>query len=121
LQIPTVTVDDLRQFHRKHFPDAPLPTLFCYGVEATEEFYQEDDGLGYYEDGTKRTLTDEDIALLRHSEIHAIIRARRQKRDASETPEPESSPKRARQPPPQSSTGDEQNGEMESSVHHEPV
>lgn len=33
-----------------------------------EEYYEEGD-LGYYEDGTKRTLTDEQIAIFRHSEV----------------------------------------------------
>lgn len=43
-----------------------------------EEFYEEeDDGLGYYADGTKRTLTDEQIAMFRHSEIETILRQRR--------------------------------------------
>ena len=35
-----------------------------------------DDGLGYYSDGVKRTLTDEQVAMFRHSEIYAIQRAR---------------------------------------------
>ena len=37
--------------------------------------------LGYYEDGTKRTLTDEQIAMFRHSEIQAILRTQRQRLD----------------------------------------
>ncbi|KAK3394386.1 hypothetical protein B0H63DRAFT_517519 [Podospora didyma] len=37
---------------------------------------EEDDGLGYYEDGVKRTLTDEQIAIFRHSELEALRRAR---------------------------------------------
>jgi hypothetical protein len=35
----------------------------------------DDDGLGYYPDGAKRTLTDEQIAMFRHSELHALERA----------------------------------------------
>jgi hypothetical protein len=34
----------------------------------------EDDGLGYYPDGVERTLTDEQIAMFRHTEIQAIAR-----------------------------------------------
>ena len=34
----------------------------------------EDDGLGYYEDGVKRTLTDEQIEMFRHSEIEQLTR-----------------------------------------------
>lgn len=36
-----------------------------------------DDGLGYYSDGVKRTLTDEQVAIFRHSEIQSILRERR--------------------------------------------
>ncbi|KAF1360510.1 hypothetical protein EJ07DRAFT_165154 [Lizonia empirigonia] len=84
LQIPTVTVDDLRDFHAKHFPHASAPEFVLHGVEdePTEEYYEEEEGgLGYYEDGTPRTLTDEQIAMFKHSEIQAIIRKRRQQRD----------------------------------------
>jgi hypothetical protein len=50
-----------------------------------EEEYREDaeeDDLGYYEDGTKRTLTDEQIAIFRHSEIQALLRDRRRAAEA---------------------------------------
>ncbi|EXV02042.1 DUF3807 domain protein [Metarhizium robertsii] len=33
-----------------------------------------DDGLGYYEDGVKRTLTDEQIEIFRHSELRDLER-----------------------------------------------
>jgi hypothetical protein len=42
--------------------------------------------LGYYADGTKRTLTDEQIAMFRHSEIHAMLRKRRLQKENGETP-----------------------------------
>jgi hypothetical protein len=42
---------------------------YCYYEE------EEDDGLGYYPDGVKRTLTDEQIAIFRHSELEALRRA----------------------------------------------
>lgn len=32
--------------------------------------------MGYYPDGVKRTLTDEQIRIFRHSEIHALLRER---------------------------------------------
>ena len=41
----------------------------------------DEDTLSYYEDGTKRTLTDEQIAMFRHSEIQTILRMQRQRRD----------------------------------------
>lgn len=40
-----------------------------------EQCDEDDDGLGYYEDGTKRTLTDEQIAMFKHSELEAVRRA----------------------------------------------
>lgn len=87
--IPAVTIDDLRVFHAKHFPHAALPGQFMCSTETTqghvsdavEEYYEEDDGLGYYPDGTKRTLTDEQIAIFRHSEIQEILRKRRLQRE----------------------------------------
>ena len=41
----------------------------------------DEDLLGYYSNGTKRTLTDEQIAMFRHSEIQTILRMQRQRRD----------------------------------------
>lgn len=32
-----------------------------------------DDGLGYYDDGVKRTLTDEQVKMFRHSEIQELL------------------------------------------------
>lgn len=43
-----------------------------------------EDGLGYYPSGAKRTLTDQQIAMFRHSEIYGIIRARQVKRENEE-------------------------------------
>jgi len=42
----------------------------------TEAYDEEGDALGYYHDGVKRTLTDEQIAIFRHSELEALRRAR---------------------------------------------
>jgi hypothetical protein len=105
LQIPTVTTvrvsrpaygilltvaqDDLRAFHVQHFPHAPAPEHILHGIqleaeasqEYYEEYYEEDDRLGYYPDGTKRTLTDEQIAMFRHSEIHVILRKRQLRKE----------------------------------------
>ncbi|KAH7399516.1 hypothetical protein BKA66DRAFT_437062 [Pyrenochaeta sp. MPI-SDFR-AT-0127] len=92
LQMPNVTIDDLRDFHVKHFPHTPVPENFLHGVEteAAEEYYEEeDDGLGYYPDGKKRTLTDEQIAMFRHSEIQSILRKRRLRLEDGEISEDE--------------------------------
>lgn len=62
-----------------HFlrPDHPPADATTYNEADEEEYYEEeDDGLGYYPDGVKRTLTDEQIAIFRHSEIEALRRAR---------------------------------------------
>lgn len=37
---------------------------------------EEEDDLGYYPDGVKRTLTDEQIAMFRNSEIYSLLRKR---------------------------------------------
>ena len=53
---------------------------------------QSGDDLGYYPDGAKRTLTDEQIAMFRHSEIYAILRARQvlqENREADEDEQPD--------------------------------
>lgn len=39
-----------------------------------------DNELGYYDDGTRRTLTDEQVAMFRHSEIEELLRERRLQR-----------------------------------------
>jgi hypothetical protein len=79
---------DLRAFHAKHLPTAALPEQFFLGAdtEPEDQYYTyQDDGLGYYEDGIKRTLTDEQIALFRHTEIQTILRERRHQREAEES------------------------------------
>ncbi|KKK19956.1 hypothetical protein AOCH_003142 [Aspergillus ochraceoroseus] len=71
--------EDLQAFQAKHFPGSGS----LQPVQRTREpdhdtitpgFDDEDDGLGYYPDGVKRTLTDEQIGIFRHSEIHALLR-----------------------------------------------
>ena len=52
-----------------------------WGEEWEETGYEEDDGLGYYPDGVKRTLTDEEIEIFRHSELHALERQKEKKED----------------------------------------
>lgn len=47
--------------------------------ETTED---NDDDLGYYSDGVKRTLTDEQIRIFRHSEIHALRREKELREEA---------------------------------------
>lgn len=42
---------------------------------------KEGDDLGYYDDGVKRTLTDEQIEMFRHSELEQVARAERLARE----------------------------------------
>jgi hypothetical protein len=45
-----------------------------YGGAATQYSAEvEEDGLGYYPDGVKRTLTDEQIAMFRFSELQKLL------------------------------------------------
>ncbi|KAK2005818.1 hypothetical protein LZ32DRAFT_623438 [Colletotrichum eremochloae] len=86
---PNVSNDDLMAFYEIHFSDAALksfasdffnpnqqPSAVDAGASFEEEgdIIEEDDGLGYYSDGVKRTLTDEQIAMFRHSELEALRR-----------------------------------------------
>ncbi|KAK7743552.1 hypothetical protein SLS53_004086 [Cytospora paraplurivora] len=91
LQVPEITEADLFSFHQAHFGQAALsifvtdflkPSKAQQQIESPPQgdditYYEEgydddDDGLGYYPDGVKRTLTDEQIAMFRHSEIQAL-------------------------------------------------
>lgn len=76
-------------FHASHFGDTSsehFAQQFLGPVEEdTYEEEVEDDGLGYYPDGVKRTLTDEQIAIFRHSEIQTILRKRRHADESNET------------------------------------
>ena len=85
---------DLADFHKSVFgyepPAESLPTCNT-DPEASSELYADpDDNLGYYPDGVKRTLTDEQIAIFRHSEVYKLIRqrelARERQSDESRAP-----------------------------------
>ena len=88
----------LLEFHESHFPSLPVPPLFhptlgltsSNALHELESLMQEDDVLGYYEDGVKRTLTDEQIAIFRHTEIQGLLRERRERPDAAAGCEPTS-------------------------------
>ncbi|KAJ5124847.1 uncharacterized protein N7515_008672 [Penicillium bovifimosum] len=76
MQVPTVTLEDLQAFHAEHFPSQQRSTLPAEDTPA--------DDLGYYPDGVKRTLTDEEIRIFRHSEIHALLRQRQREQEERE-------------------------------------
>jgi hypothetical protein len=92
LQIPSITIDDLKAFHRTTFPSLPLPTSYV-GLEGSEVAKQDEDsyGLGHYPDGQVRSLTDEDIAYFRMLEI-----IKYQKRRQKQAQRPQKTSKAAR-------------------------
>lgn len=68
-----------------------MPELKTSTKAEANDALESDDGLGYYPDGVKRTLTDEQIAMFRHSEIYTLLRERQVKqenKDAGFTDEP---------------------------------
>ncbi|KIW07836.1 uncharacterized protein PV09_01754 [Verruconis gallopava] len=86
VSVPSITEDDLRAFHARHFPGTALPQQFFIGYQTEEGANgdevdddedgggeEDSDGLGYYPDGVKRTLTDAQIAIFRHSELQRIL------------------------------------------------
>ncbi|KAH8899363.1 hypothetical protein GQ53DRAFT_816516 [Thozetella sp. PMI_491] len=94
LKVPQISHEELAAFHEAHLSKAaadnfgsqflcPLagaadPTSVL-DAEEDGNYYEEeeeDDGLGYYPDGVKRTLTDEQIAMFRHSELESLRRAK---------------------------------------------
>ena len=60
-----------------------------HGGDDLEEWYEEDD-LGYYEDGVKRTLTDEQIEIFRHSELQELKRKMEKLDEKVDDPNPPS-------------------------------
>ena len=46
------------------------------------DYEEEEDDLGYYPDGVKRTLTDDQVAIFRHSEVQRLLRQRQAAREA---------------------------------------
>ncbi|KAK1767186.1 hypothetical protein QBC33DRAFT_80309 [Phialemonium atrogriseum] len=88
LRVPEISQAELTFFNEAHFSQSAIhhfdtdfmrpyleriPRVTSH--ELHDECYDDDDGLGYYEDGTKRTLTDEQIAMFKHSELEALRRA----------------------------------------------
>ena len=80
MELPAITEQDLKTFHLKHFPAASLPQSFASTQDRDQEL---EDELGYYPDGTKRTLTDDQIAMFRHSEIQQLLKTLRSQQATS--------------------------------------
>ncbi|KAH7027677.1 uncharacterized protein B0I36DRAFT_141849 [Microdochium trichocladiopsis] len=69
--LPSVAAEHSREFH----DSKSLQYVQHLGDDLEWDDEYEDDGLGYYPDGVKRTLTDEQIEIFRHSELEALRRA----------------------------------------------
>ncbi|MCJ1284946.1 hypothetical protein MMC26_004283 [Xylographa opegraphella] len=84
--IPSISPDDLLTFHArtygKIFPGS-IPDLSIGSASGvlSEDDASYEDTLGYYPDGVKRTLTDAQITMFRHSELEAVRRAQRHARE----------------------------------------
>ncbi|KLJ07701.1 hypothetical protein EMPG_16825 [Blastomyces silverae] len=88
-QIPTVTLHDLQEFNARHFlhrnnNGTVHPLIPVTDAEQLDDGGDDDDDLGYYPDGTKRTLTDQQIEIFRHSEIQKLQREKRWKEMADQ-------------------------------------
>ncbi|KAI9727965.1 MAG: hypothetical protein M1828_005370 [Chrysothrix sp. TS-e1954] len=84
IEVPSVTMDDLTAFHSKHFGRGPVRVDGETAQAPGETIAEDSDELGYYDDGVKRHLTNEQIAMFRHSEIQKLLRERELRREAAE-------------------------------------
>ncbi|UNI23452.1 hypothetical protein JDV02_009270 [Purpureocillium takamizusanense] len=93
-----VSSDEFASFFEAHFtPNAVAsfgwafmnPDVYSQSQEAASQYDcdYEDDGLGYYDDGVKRTLTDEEIEFFRQSELREL--RQKQSRPSAGTSNPE--------------------------------
>ncbi|KAI1001127.1 hypothetical protein K3495_g7075 [Podosphaera aphanis] len=79
-----VSQQELMDFHSMHFSSTCIDHFSTHFLWPVEEETVEVDSLGYYADGTKRTLTDEQIAIFRHSELQRIKLAQQNLSEISE-------------------------------------
>ncbi|KAH7320044.1 hypothetical protein B0I35DRAFT_460348 [Stachybotrys elegans] len=84
--------EELVSFQQAHFSSMALARFEneFMNLDASQQYPHDppaeewnDDGLGYYPDGVKRTLTDEQIEIFRHSELKALRRARERSKSAA--------------------------------------
>lgn len=84
LQLGQPEMQQLREFHASHFPNQETPDVHS-GAAARQEAHdtepEQHEELGYYEDGVRRTLTEEQVRMFRHSEIQRLLLVRRQQRE----------------------------------------
>ena len=85
--------DDLQAFQLEHFFTTNAGSRHVTSlnnntgpwVSPGVALYEDDDGLGYYPDGVKRTLTDEQVAIFRNSEIYSLLRSRQRQEQHQDT------------------------------------
>jgi hypothetical protein len=83
---PRVTEDDLLSFQFRHFGDDSRPAEWFVSPSVALAYDpnhdpNDEDGLGYYPDGVKRTLTDANVEWFRAQELHGL-KQRQEKREA---------------------------------------
>ncbi|ODA77540.1 hypothetical protein RJ55_07169 [Drechmeria coniospora] len=85
---PSITDDDLAEFFHGHFSEEAIANFGSTFVNPANFFQshdsvdindagaaeEEEDDLGYYEDGVRRTLTDGEIEFFRQSELRELRR-----------------------------------------------
>ena len=80
----------LKAFHSVHFPGQPIPELatqkldLATETEAASKANENQSDLGYYPDNVKRTLTDQQIQMFRHSEIQRLLSEKRALREVDQ-------------------------------------
>jgi hypothetical protein len=97
LTLDAPAIQSLQSFHASHFPTQPVPSITPQSSTlATQDFNDtatqdvndvattSEDAPSFYPDGTHRTLTDEQIAMFRHSEIQRLLLVRDQRREREE-------------------------------------
>lgn len=75
--------DDLKSFHEKHFGFSNNQSVIAEADGGYQHFGNDTDA-EIYPDGAPRTLTVEQIAMFRHSEIHALLRERELRQEAED-------------------------------------
>ncbi|EME44290.1 hypothetical protein DOTSEDRAFT_44556 [Dothistroma septosporum NZE10] len=82
--LPKVSEDDLVAFQLQHFGDDTAPENWFIDKETAVQGPPLDDDLGSYEDGIQRTLTDEQIAIFRRTELWQMKQEQKLEREDDE-------------------------------------
>ena len=73
------------RFYNSHFSSEALSAFSTCFFNGGHELYSDsqaiDLDLGFYDDGNPRTLTDDQIAIFRHTEIHSLLSQKQQRRE----------------------------------------